>query len=319
MPNGGVFGSGSGLHLQPTTPGTTDSGNFHISGTGIAGLFQTEDTAGNGRLLYGKGATMGTAVNSVVVGTGGVIASNGNSSMTVVGSFSSIQGAGTTNCSAIGASCNIAGGVGTANVDAHGTGLTVNVNGASRVYVAGGGGTVTTTGNTVVISPMCSVTGGTQTVLGANASVGGSSNVVIGNQNTCANPRTGCVIIGNSKTATQDNQILIGNRDFTTAGGTTTTVNDANANPTSIDGALIYTAITAPRTVQLPAANTVPLGFRILVSDQSGSVTGVNTITLSRAGGDTINGGASAVINTAFGCRELICDGVNKWTVIRSL
>jgi len=35
MPNGGQFGSGSGLQLQPTTPGKSDSGNWNITGKGI--------------------------------------------------------------------------------------------------------------------------------------------------------------------------------------------------------------------------------------------------------------------------------------------
>jgi hypothetical protein len=43
MPNGGTFGSGTGLQLQANTPGIADTGNFNITGRGIThnGLLPT--------------------------------------------------------------------------------------------------------------------------------------------------------------------------------------------------------------------------------------------------------------------------------------
>jgi len=115
---------------------------------------------------------------------------------------------------------------------------------------------------------------------------------------------------------TTHTKVKIGGRDITNA-GMTRTVADVATTATNQDGAIIYSSITAARIVTLPAANTCPLGFRLLVLDQSGSASGVNTITLTRAGADTVNGGTTAVINTAYGYRELITDGVSKWTQIR--
>jgi carbonic anhydrase/acetyltransferase-like protein (isoleucine patch superfamily) len=97
------------------------------------------------------------------------------------------------------------------------------------------------------------------------------------------------------------------------------TVADANYTATNATGSVGYGSITAARTVTLPAANAMVNGQRLLVFDQSGAASGVNTITLARVGADTINGGTSVAINTAYGCRELVSDGVSKWTVIRSM
>ena len=72
--------------------------------------------------------------------------------------------------------------------------------------------------------------------------------------------------------------------------------------------------MSAARTVTLPAANAVPAGWELVVSDDSGTVTSTNKITLARAGSDTINGGTSEDILTAYGWRRLLSDGASKWT-----
>lgn len=79
----------------------------------------------------------------------------------------------------------------------------------------------------------------------------------------------------------------------------------------------VYTsaAFTAPRTWTLPAANTVPVGKRFRVLDVAGGVTASNTLTIARAGSDTINGVSSYVVSTAYDGAELISDGNSKWTV----
>jgi hypothetical protein len=48
-------------------------------------------------------------------------------------------------------------------------------------------------------------------------------------------------------------------------------------------------AFTASRTWTLPAANAVNPGQEIVVADYQGTVTGTNTLVVSRAGSDTIN------------------------------
>ena len=71
--------------------------------------------------------------------------------------------------------------------------------------------------------------------------------------------------------------------------------------------------MSAARVVTLPAANAVPVGAELIVADQSGTVTTTNTITVQRAGSDTINGGTSVVIGQAYGWRRFVSDGVAAW------
>lgn len=73
-------------------------------------------------------------------------------------------------------------------------------------------------------------------------------------------------------------------------------------------------AFTASRTWTLPAANAVNPGQEIIVADYQGTVTGVNTLVISRAGADTVNGGTSVTITAANGAYLLKSDGVSKWT-----
>jgi hypothetical protein len=73
-------------------------------------------------------------------------------------------------------------------------------------------------------------------------------------------------------------------------------------------------AFTASRTWTLPAANGVNPGQEIVVSDFQGTVTAVNTLVISRAGADTVNGGTTVTITAANGAYLLKSDGVSKWT-----
>jgi hypothetical protein len=75
-------------------------------------------------------------------------------------------------------------------------------------------------------------------------------------------------------------------------------------------------ALTAARTWTLPAANAVNAGQAITVADYFGGVTGSNTLTIQRAGSDTINGATSVAINVAYGRYEFRSDGVSKWSAV---
>jgi hypothetical protein len=78
----------------------------------------------------------------------------------------------------------------------------------------------------------------------------------------------------------------------------------------------VYTsaAFTAPRTWTLPAANSLPVGTTIWVQDAQGTVTTTNTLTISRAGADTIDvGNTTLVITGAGGGITFTTDGVSNW------
>ena len=110
--------------------------------------------------------------------------------------------------------------------------------------------------------------------------------------------------------------------DGATAGGwphgleSRSAVSDANYSAKITDRQIAYTAITAARTVSLPAAASYPTGAVLLVVDESGSCSAANAIALSRAGSDVINGATSAIIANAHGFLALESNGVNAWTIV---
>lgn len=93
-------------------------------------------------------------------------------------------------------------------------------------------------------------------------------------------------------------------------------VNDAAYAVQTSDRVMAVTALTAPRTLTLPAAAAYPQGATLTVLDESGACSPTNAITLARAGSDTINGAASAVIASAYGYLALQGNGANKWTIV---
>jgi hypothetical protein len=71
---------------------------------------------------------------------------------------------------------------------------------------------------------------------------------------------------------------------------------------------------TAARVHTLPLAASVPIGTRIWFEGGSGA-SGTNTISVARAGADTINGGTSnvAVVNAAWGRGSVINISTTAW------
>jgi hypothetical protein len=112
--------------------------------------------------------------------------------------------------------------------------------------------------------------------------------------------------------------------DGSTAGGwalalaTRTAVSDAAYAALVTDRLIAYTALSAARVVTLPSAALYPVGAELTVADESGACSLANTITIARAGSDTINGGASSVLSSAFAFVTLESNGVNAWTVVAS-
>lgn len=96
---------------------------------------------------------------------------------------------------------------------------------------------------------------------------------------------------------------------------TRTTHGDSDYTILLSDKYLVTSAtLTAPRVWTLPAASTFNPGQEINIEDEFGGVTSTNTITITRGGSDTINGGTTEIINSAYGARRLFSDGVSKWS-----
>lgn len=72
--------------------------------------------------------------------------------------------------------------------------------------------------------------------------------------------------------------------------------------------------LTAQRAWTLPAASAVNPGQSLIVTDAFGGINGSNTILLTRAGSDTINGTTTAAMTQAFQSVTLISDGISKWS-----
>lgn len=351
MPQGGLSMFGAGLQLQQATPGTTSTGNFNVSGVGIAqrGLSTTTNINGtesighalpnpssygnNNNVFLGAQVNTGTGLAGPFVGIGSGVRTSG-------------QG-----CVAVG--------LGVLAGPAASNGLPNWVFGHNSTA----GSSVGSNGYNLSIGWTCSAEGGQNIAIGKNVTcnttnTGNEDAIGVGSAITAGITATRNLLIGRGvapgTTASRanllaigwfdptvgdypvggpgalDNSILIGNAAQTNvkigpytigagAPGSHRSIADVDAAVAATDGTIAYASITAARIVSLPAANAVPAGFRVLIVDDSGAASAVNTITINRAGADTINGAAAAVINSAYGCRELKSDGASKWTIIRSI
>lgn len=349
MPIGGELTQAIGLQLQSQTPGNADNGNFNVSGVGIMqqGAYPVWQPVGGTLPVDQRIIAIGQTSTWTFTGTanqnnytGGVYIGQG------LNLTSNVNGNPNLNNVVIGAAHNIYAGRGT-TIGYNCTNGTINgyPNPWAQSVVIGmqcKAKTMSDVWGSVVIGCFnnesivgsaptgpnifigSQITSGTQagknTVLGTGITIVGTNNINIGHYNLVAidtYTENNTIRIGDN---THTGGIWIGPLNFTNGfASAVRAVADTNTTATSADGTIQYSSITAARTVTLPAASAVSNGFRLLVVDISGSASGVNTITLTRAGADTINGGTTSAINTGYGCREVTSDGVSKWTVIRSL
>jgi hypothetical protein len=92
-----------------------------------------------------------------------------------------------------------------------------------------------------------------------------------------------------------------------------TAVNDVDKTVAVTDALISYTALSAARVVTLPTVANATLGMtagdiRIFkIKDESGSCSGVNTITVQISGGATIDGSATYVMDLPYGYAEFYC------------
>jgi Major tropism determinant N-terminal domain len=97
-------------------------------------------------------------------------------------------------------------------------------------------------------------------------------------------------------------------------------VSDANYTALVTDRIVALTALTAARTVSLPAAASFPTGSRLLVIDESGACSATKTISLAPNGSDDIEGAnTSAIIASAYGFIALESNGAGGWFIVGQL
>lgn len=93
---------------------------------------------------------------------------------------------------------------------------------------------------------------------------------------------------------------------------------DANATiSASARVVAVNVALTAARTLTLPACNAAGAPPYIIIVDEARGVSAVNSLSIQRAGSDTVNGGtAPIVLNTAGAAVILTRNGTTNWTAI---
>lgn len=79
---------------------------------------------------------------------------------------------------------------------------------------------------------------------------------------------------------------------------------------------LLTATLTVGRIWSLPAASAYKAGRRLVVRDAVGGVSSTNTLTIQRAGTDTIDGATALVLDTPWEGAELVSNGVDAWSVI---
>lgn len=97
-------------------------------------------------------------------------------------------------------------------------------------------------------------------------------------------------------------------------------VADAITTVTARDSLISYTSISVARIVTLPAATAYPAGKRLVIADESGSVTATITISVAPNGTNKIGGSntTQAVITYPYGTVELVSNGVDSWDYLSS-
>ncbi len=197
---------------------------------------------------------------------------------------------------------------------------------ASRQIALGGnvaiGGALTFSGAFSFTGTLTGATSVTFPTAGTLATIAGAETLtnktfVCANQTSCivrlGNDVTGVLPIGNGgtgQTTTAAARSSSGlNVDSFTGHG------DSNYTILATDRTVgTNAAFTAARTWTLPAANGVNPGQEVVIADYQGTVTASNTLTIQRAGSDTVNGGSSVTITAANGAYLFKSDGVSKWT-----
>jgi len=95
--------------------------------------------------------------------------------------------------------------------------------------------------------------------------------------------------------------------------GFRTAVNDAAHTADATDYIIAYTALTAVRTVALPAVATAGNGREYVIKDESGDAATHNII-INPSGAETIDGNATFLIDGDYGSATIYCNG-SAWFV----
>jgi hypothetical protein len=129
---------------------------------------------------------------------------------------------------------------------------------------------------------------------------------------TAASSILGSLRLGAASTAATGGSILHVDGGYTVK--RTTFSNAAYTALTSDYYVVQVGTMSASRTVALPAAATAAGGKVYVIKDESGSVTGTNTIVIDPNGTEKIDGATTLTISAAYGGARIYSDGANWFT-----
>ena len=321
------YASSSGyIQLQGSSPGTPQTGNFNISGTGIAGTLQagTFDTP-SGTTTLAVGTTNATAINlnqNVTVASGKSVTIQGNTTQSN-GTFSFTGNAGSSLTTSAGALTVTSAASASWTVGGTNQNLTVTTSGTGTLLLDTTGAGTTTLGNTASIVNVGAASsahtihigdGGTNiqaVTVGSTSST--SSTTIQGGTGTSVSIQTAATGTIAIATANAANTVQIGN----TANGIAQTINignnaTASSTATIAIGDLLGTSATTIQGgtgtsavgIQAGSGGTISIGTSNPNIITIGNTSSTNAITLGQStASNTINVGTGT---TATGNTQTI-------------
>lgn len=92
-------------------------------------------------------------------------------------------------------------------------------------------------------------------------------------------------------------------------------VSDINYSAQAADTYVAYAALTAPRTITLPMADSYPPGQPLWIADETGACSTGSPIIIAAAGADTIAGQPNVLLASPYQKLALHSNGTNLWTM----
>lgn len=347
MPFGGVVSLAPGINLQPNFPGVEDIGNGSISGKfqarGFLSSRGTKTDVSDNQIIGTSWQLVNIIKGCVGIAVsagagGGQFGDVGSLNQPIEGAIAIGRTVGSQGdwCIAIGENANAMASYSFSGSTLNGSNIAIGKDTRCNTPIRatpsgsiafGRGCTTDATEWGLAIGSYSSIPFGNRIIgIGGNISTAGAKviNIATDGWSVAANNAIN-INTGAGQTITTSNSITIGDSTHTSVsiGGVTwgsyrrTPVNDVDATATATSDLIAYTAISAARVINLPAANSVAAGKRYTITDESGNCSVVNTITITPAGADTFVGGSN-VMQTAYSTREFYSNGSSKWIVTGS-
>lgn len=164
-------------------------------------------------------------------------------------------------------------------------------------YTVNGKGLITASGTVAIIIPIANVTGLTTSITAITSSLSTNTSNIATNTSAISTLSTNLAL----------------KQDFPLR----ESMGDANKTFSAGKTQVTQTvALTAPRTLTLPAANAFSAGQSLSYIDEIGGVSNSNYVTLTRVGSDLINGSSNQILNVQYGAYNFVTDGSSKWTLL---